>query len=405
MACYHHSERRRRGIEGIRQADASSETLMRCYFDHNASTPVSPEAMSAFTQIALSSFGNPTSIHADGQAARRAVEDARREVALLLGCQPKEVTFVSGGTESDNLALFGVESRHLVISQIEHPAVLEAAAELERRGRRVTRVPVNSQGVVELDSIRQALSEGADLVSVMHANNETGAIQPIAEIARMAHESGAVVHSDGVQAAAKVHLDMAELGVDLYSVTGHKFGGPKGAGALFVREGVKLKRLQYGGRHERERRPGTENVPGIAALGAAAKWQRESGESERARLGELRGRLEQLVLARIPGATVNCSAAPRTPNTSNIAIDGLDGEAMVIAMDLAGFSIATGAACSSGAVNPSHVLTAMGLSRDQAKSCLRFSLGRTNNAEQVDALVDALETAVARLRKLAPSNA
>ena len=357
------------------------------------------------SQAALASFGNPTSIHADGQAARRAVEDARREVALLLGCQPKEVPFVSGGTEADNLALFGVESRHLVISQIEHPAVIEAAAELERRGARVTRVPVDTQGIVDLEAIRQALSEGADLVSVMHANNETGAIQPIAEIARMARESGAAVHSDGVQAAAKVQLDMAALGVDLYSITGHKFGGPKGAGALYVREGVKLKRLQYGGRHERERRPGTENVPGIAALGAAAKWQRENGESERARLGELRDRLEQAVLARIPGAVVNSSAAPRTPNTSNIAFEGIDGEAMVIALDLAGFSIATGAACSSGAVNPSHVLTAMGLSRDQAKSCLRFSLGRTNNVEQVDALVDALETAITRLRKLAPSNA
>ena len=223
-----------------------------------------------------------------------------------------------------------------------------------------------------------------------------------AEIARMAHEAGATVHSDGVQAAAKVHLDMAALGVDLYSITGHKFGGPKGAGALYVREGIKLNRLQYGGRHERERRPGTENVPGIAALGAAAKWQHENGEIERTRLGGLRDRLEQSILARIPGATVNCAGAPRTPNTSNIAFDGLDGEALVIALDLAGFSIATGAACSSGAMNPSHVLTAMGLSRDQAKSCLRFSLGRTTAAEEVDSLVAALQSAVARLRRLSP---
>ena len=375
---------------------------MRSYFDHNASTPVSPEAMDAFTQTALACFGNPASIHADGQAARRAVEDARRDVARLLGCQTKEVTFVSGGTESDNLALFGIEARHLVISQIEHPAVLEAASELERRGARVTRVAVDSQGIVDPGAIRQALGEGADLVSIMHANNETGAIQPIAEIARMAHEAGATVHSDGVQAAAKVHLDMAALGVDLYSITGHKFGGPKGAGALYVREGIKLNRLQYGGRHERERRPGTENVPGIAALGAAAKWQHENGEIERTRLGGLRDRLEQSILARIPGATVNCAGAPRTPNTSNIAFDGLDGEALVIALDLAGFSIATGAACSSGAMNPSHVLTAMGLSRDQAKSCLRFSLGRTTAAEEVDSLVAALQSAVARLRRLSP---
>jgi cysteine desulfurase len=378
---------------------------MRHYFDHNASTPVSPEALAAYTQATVSAFGNPTSIHTDGQAARRVVDDARRELALLLGCQPKEIVFLSGGTESDNLALFGIEARHVIISQIEHPAVLESAAELERRGVQVTRVPVNSQGVVEPDSVRQAITPETGLVSIMHANNETGTIQPIAEIAAIAHEAGALMHSDGVQAAGKVPLDMAALGVDLYSITGHKFGAPKGAGALFVREGVKLRRSQFGGRHERERRPGTENVPGIAALGAAARWQRENGLAEQTRLASLRGQLEQAIIARIPGATLNCAGASRTPNTSNIAFDGLDGEALVIALDLAGFAIATGAACSSGAVNPSHVLTAMGLSRDQAKSCLRFSLGRENNAEAVDSLVSALEAAVARLRKLAPSHA
>ena len=378
---------------------------MRHYFDHNASTPVSPEALAAYTQATVSAFGNPTSIHTDGQAARRVVDDARREVAMLLGCQPKEIVFLSGGTESDNLALFGIETRHVIISRIEHPAVLESAAELERRGVQITRVPVNSQGVVEPDSVRQALTPETGLVSIMHANNETGAIQPIAEIAAIAHEAGALMHSDGVQAAGKVPLDMAALGVDLYSITGHKFGAPKGAGALFVREGVKLRRSQFGGRHERERRPGTENVPGIAALGAAAQWQRENGPAEQLRLASLRDQLEQAILAKISGATVNCVGAPRTPNTSNIAFDGLDGEALVIALDLAGFAIATGAACSSGAVNPSHVLTAMGLSRDQAKSCLRLSLGRDNNSEAVDSLVSALDAAVARLRKLAPSHA
>jgi len=378
---------------------------MRHYFDHNASTPVSPEALAAYAQVTVSAFGNPTSIHTDGQAARRVVEDSRREVALLLGCQPKEIVFLSGGTESDNLALFGIDARRVIISQIEHPAVLESAAELERRGVHVTRVPVNAQGVVDPDSVRQAITPDTGLVSVMHANNETGAIQPITEIAAITHEAGALLHSDGVQAAGKVRLDMAALGVDLYSITGHKFGAPKGAGALFVREGVKLRRSQFGGRHERERRPGTENVPGIAALGVAARWQHQNGPAEQLRLASLRGQLEQAILARIPGATVNCAGAPRTPNTSNIAFDGLDGEALVIALDLAGFSIATGAACSSGAVNPSHVLTAMGLSRDQAKSCLRFSLGRTNTAEEVELLVSALESAVARLRKLAPSHA
>ncbi|HNY42112.1 MAG TPA: cysteine desulfurase family protein [Bryobacteraceae bacterium] len=378
---------------------------MRCYFDHNASTPPSPEALDAFVQAASHAIGNPTSIHADGQAARRIVEQARHDVAQLLGCQPKEIVFTSGGTESDNLALFGLESRHVIISAIEHPAVLESAAELERRGAKVTRVAVNSQGVVELESLGRVRASETGLVSIMHSNNETGAVQPIAEIAGIAHQSGAVMHSDGVQAAGKLPLDMAALGIDLYSITGHKFGALKGAGALFVREGVKLRRTQFGGRHERERRPGTENVAGIAALGAAARWLCEHGEDERQRLASLRDRLEQSVLARISGAMVNSADVPRTPNTSNIAFDGLDGEALVIALDLAGFSVATGAACSSGAVNPSHVLTAMGLSRDQAKSCLRFSMGRGNTAGQVDSLVDALAAVVARLRSIAPSHA
>lgn len=378
---------------------------MRCYFDHNASTPPSPEALEAFTQASLTAIGNPTSIHSDGQAARRVVEQARQDVARLLGCQPKEIVFTSGGTESDNLAMFGVVAKHVIISAIEHPAVLEPAAELERRGVRVTRVGVDSQGLVNLDGLRNALTPETGLISIMHANNETGALQPLREISEIARQAGAVLHSDGVQAAGKVPLDMAGLGVDLYSITGHKFGGLKGAGALYVREGVKLRRSQFGGRHERERRPGTENVAGIAALGAAAGWLWENGDAEGQRLEALRGRLEQSILARIPGATVNSAATARTPNTSNIAFGGLDGEAMLIALDLAGFSVATGAACSSGAVNPSHVLTAMGLSRDQAKSCLRLSLGRGNTPDQVDALVEALASVVARLRSLAPGNA
>jgi len=378
---------------------------MRCYFDHNASTPPSPEAMQAFQQVSLNAVGNPTSIHADGQAARRAVEQARQEVALLLGCQPKEVVFTSGGTESDNLALFGVEARHVIVSAIEHPAVLEPAAELERRGVKVTRVGVNSQGVVEPDCVRNALTPETGLVSIMHANNETGAVQPIAEIAAAVHQAGALLHADGVQAAGKVPLNMAELGADLYSITGHKFGALKGAGALFVREGVRLRRLQFGGRHERGRRPGTENAAGIAALGAAARWLVEHGEAERQTMTALRERLEAQVISRIEGATVNSAAAPRTPNTTNIAFQGLDGEAMVIALDLAGFSIATGAACSSGAVNPSHVLTAMGLSPDVARSCLRLSMGRSNTAGQVDALAEALAVAAARLRSIAPRHA
>lgn len=375
---------------------------MRFYFDYNASAPVSPEALEAFTAAARETFGNPSSIHQDGQAARQLVEAARRDVAAMLGAAAKEIVFTSGGTEADNLALLGIEARHVIVSAIEHPAVLAAAAELERRGVAVTQAPVTSEGVVDLDAFPALLRPETDLVSVMHVNNETGAVQPLAEIARMAHEAGALVHSDGVQAAGRLSLDVRELGVDLYTISGHKLGAPKGVGALYVREGVKVRGQLFGGRHERERRAGTENVAGIAALGAAARWHVENGAAESARLGAVRDRFESAVRARIPHTRLNAAGAVRVSNTANLRFDGLEGEALVIALDLAGFSVSTGAACSSGAVAPSHVLLAMGLSAAQARASLRFSLGRGNDEQQVDQLVAALEKAAARLRKLSP---
>jgi cysteine desulfurase len=376
---------------------------MRYYFDHNASTPVSPEALESLTSAARDAAGNPSSIHQEGQAAQQWVESARGEVAVLLGANPKEIVFTSGGTEADNLALFGNEARHVIVSAIEHPAVLGAAAELERRGVAVSRAPVTSDGVVDLDALRELLRPETDLVSVMHVNNETGAVQPLAEIARMAHEVGALVHSDGVQGAGRFSLDVRQLGVDLYSISGHKLGAPKGVGALFVREGVKLRSQFFGGRHERERRPGTENVAGIAALGAAARWHRANGETESARLRALRDRFENSVLNRIPHTHRNAGGAERSANTSNLRFEGLEGEALVIALDLAGFAVSTGAACSSGAVSASHVLLAMGLPASEARASLRFSMGRGNDEAQVDALVDELERAVTRLRKLSPA--
>lgn len=376
---------------------------MTFYFDHNASTPVSEEALAAMTAAAREAYGNPSSIHAQGQAARQAVDAARGGVAALLGASPKEIVFTSGGTEADNLALLGVEARHVIVSAIEHPAVLGAASELERRGVAVSLAPVDANGVVDVEALRGLVRPDTGLISVMHANNETGAIQPIAEIAAIAREGGALLHSDGVQAAARMPVEVKALGVDLYSISGHKVGAPKGVGALYVREGVQVRGQLFGGRHERERRAGTENVPGIAALGAAARWLSEHRDEERGRVAALRDRLEQGVLARIPCTRVNSAAAPRAANTANIVFEGLEGESLVIALDLAGFAVSTGAACSSGAVHASHVLLAMGLSKEDARASMRFSLGRTNDEAQVDALLDALEGAVARLRKLSPA--
>lgn len=363
------------------------------YFDCNATAPVAPEALEAMVRAASDVFGNPSSIHMHGQRARQEVEAARAAVAAMLGCEPKEIVFTSGGTEADNLAVLGAPKGHVVTTAIEHPAVLEAA-----RRREATFVRADGQGRVDPDEIRRALRPDTVLISVMHANNETGVLQPLEEIAAVAREAGVLFHSDGVQAAGRIAVDVRALGVDLYTVSGHKFGAPKGVGALFVREGVKLEPRQFGGRHERERRAGTENVPGIAALGAAARLPRPD-------TAPLRDRLEELVEERIANVVVHGAGAPRVPNTANIAFLGVEAEALVIALDLAGFAVSTGAACSSGATRPSHVLAAMGVPPAVSKASVRFSLGRGNTMEDVEAMADVLDSAVARLRKLSPAYA
>jgi cysteine desulfurase len=356
-------------------------------------------------------YGNASSIHHFGQAAKQRLEMARRQIAASIGCQPREIIFVSGGTEADNLALFGTArqpqngkqaSRHVVTTAIEHPAVLNACTQLEREGVAVTYVPVGADGIVDPDDIRRALRPGTVLVSVMHANNELGTVQPVAEIAAIAREAGVYLHVDGVQAVGKIPVDVDALGVDLYSISGHKIYAPKGVGALFVRRGTRLGAILFGGHHERERRPGTENVPGVAAFGCAAELADEHLNVEARRVGELRDRLESVILERIPHTGVNGSRAARTPNTTNIYFDGLEGEALVIALDLRGFAVSSGAACSSGAVEPSHVLTAIGLSAERARASIRFSLGNSNTVEQVDALVESVSASVAHLRRLSP---
>ena len=382
---------------------------MAHYFDHNATTPLSEEVLECLTRVLRECYGNPSSIHTAGQRARQTVEQARAQVARWLQAEPREVVFTSGGTESDNLAIFGIMRRnggaagkHVITTTIEHPAVLGACAQLEREGARVTRVRVGSGGVVEAEEVRKALRPETALITVMHANNETGAVQPIEAIAEIAREAGAPLHSDGVQAAGRLATDVRTLGVDLYSLSGHKLNAPKGVGVLWVRDGVRLEALQHGGRHERERRAGTENVPGIAALGSAAGWLLEHGAEEARRVAALRDRLETAIIQNVPGTRVNAGSAPRTPNTTNVLFEGVAGEALAIALDLAGFQVSTGAACSSGAVEPSHVLMAMGLDAAEARSSIRFSLGRSNDEAQVDALIEALRGAVERLRKLAP---
>jgi cysteine desulfurase len=364
------------------------------YFDHNATSPVAPQVLRELQRDLAEVYGNASSIHYFGQAARQRFEAARRQVAELLHCDAKEVVFTSGGTEADNLAITGTARGHIITSHVEHPAVLNTCAQTEN----VTWLPVDRDGRVDPRDVRSALRPDTVLVTIMHANNETGVLQPIEEIAAIAQDAGVVFHTDAVQTVGRTPVDAQALGVDMLSLSGHKFGAPKGVGALFVKAGTRLQPILFGGRHERERRAGTENVPGAIALGRAATLDTSAWTS----LADLRDRLEQKVLAQTPGAVVNGAAAPRLANTSSIRFEGVEGEAMVIALDLRGFAVSSGSACSSGAVEPSHVLLAMGMSREDARSSVRFSLGPGNTAGQVDALVEAITESVGHLRRISP---
>ncbi len=341
-------------------------------------------------------FGNASSIHHYGQAARQLVEGARRQVAALLGARAEEIVFTSGGTESNNLALFGVAPDppgHLITSAIEHPAVLNVADELERLGHRVTRIPVGAAGIVDPDDVRRAIRPDTWGISLMAINNEIGTLQPVREVGQTAREHGVLLHCDAVQAPGRIPIDVADWPVDLLSLSGHKFYGPKGVGALYVRKGVALRKRSFGGHHERDRRPGTENVAGAVGMGEAAARVQLMNPA-------LRDRLEAELLARVPQAFVNGDPKRRAPNVTNLRFPGIEGEAMVIGLDLKGFAVSSGAACSSGAVAPSHVLLALGLSAADARSSLRISLGEGNTLEEVLALAEALVEVVARLRKL-----
>jgi cysteine desulfurase len=417
--------------------------MNRVYLDYNATTPVEPLVLDAMLPYFSAEFANASSIHTPGQRARAAVETAREQVAALIGARPQEIVFTSGGTESDNHAIFGAvnalitrpinyppnsaqageirclisHTRHIITTVIEHEAVLHTCQELEMLGVQVTYLSVDRDGLIDPESVRKAIQSGrgdpnlpeapvlptTTVITVMHANNELGTVQPLEEIGRIAKEHKVYFHTDAVQSAGKIPIDVNALNVDLLSLSGHKLYAPKGVGALYVRAGTRLRQLLYGGHHQRGFRPGTENVAGIVGLGKAAEVARNSLASDAQRISTLRDKLERGLLERVPHARVNGGLAPRTPNTTNIMFAGIEGEALVIALDLKGLACSVGAACSSGAVEPSHVLTAIGLSQEEAKSSLRFSLGRHTAESEIDFALEIIPAAVTQLRAISPT--
>jgi cysteine desulfurase len=380
---------------------------MRVYFDYNATTPLAPDVTEAVVRATRDVFGNASSVHHFGQQAKAAMDDARSAVAALLNGDPSEIVFTSGGTESDNFAIRGAADaleptgrRHLIASAVEHEAVLNTLRSLARKGWRTTLLPVDHTGIVSADRLRDAITDDTAVVSVMQANNEIGTIQPIAALAAIAHEHGALMHTDAVQSAGKIPVDVRALGVDLLSLSAHKFNGPKGAGVLWIKRGTRMQPIVTGGKHERNRRAGTENVPAIAGLGVAAQLAAGKLAGEGARISALRDRLEAGILGGVAGTAVNGAVDGRVPNTTNISFERVEAESLLIALDLEGIAVSTGSACSSGTLEPSHVLRAMGLPTHRTQSSLRFSLGMFSTQEEVDRVVEVLPRLVDKLRGL-----
>jgi len=380
---------------------------MRIYLDHNATTPLDPVVVDRMAQALRDVWGNASSVHHFGQQAKAALDEARASVSTLLSADAAEIVFTAGGTEANNIAIRGAADalepsgrKHLITCGIEHEAVLNTMRAMARRGWRVTTLPVDASGIVSVDRLREAITDDAALVSIMHANNEIGTVQPIAELAAVAHERGALFHTDAVQSAGKLPVDVRALGVDMLSIAAHKFYGPKGAGALWVKRGVRLLPFMTGGRQERNRRAGTENVPALIGLGVAAELARRKIETEAPRLSALRDRLEAGILSSIPGTERNGAAAPRVPNTTNISVERVEAESLLIGLDLAGIAVSSGSACSSGTLEPSHVLKAMGYPHARTLGSIRFSLGASNTDADVDRVLEALPPIVEKLRSL-----
>lgn len=391
--------------------------MKQIYLDNSASTQVDSEVVEAMLPYFTESFGNASSTHQYGQRAKQAIEDARGQVALMLNASPTEITLLSGGTESDNLAIKGIAEAHkdkargnghIITSQIEHPAVLASCAHLEKQGWRVTYLPVYREGVVRVEDVRAMLTDETVLVTVMHANNEIGTIQPIQEIAalvktrREAGQRHLYLHTDAVQSVGKIPVDVRELGVDLLTLTAHKIHGPKGIGVLYVRKGVRLTSQLHGGHHERDRRAGTESVPLIVGIGKAAELVRLHLAERMARARELRDYLEDEIFKRIPNVTRNGDSQRRVPNIANLNFDFVEGEGLQISLDLKGVAVSTGSACASGSTEPSHVLMAIGLPRDNGYGSLRFSFGKDNTKEDVEHVLEILPAVIEKLRKLSP---
>jgi cysteine desulfurase len=380
--------------------------MRRVYLDNNATTPVLPEVFEAMRPFYLEEFGNASSIHQYGQHARAAVEKARGSVAALLNARPAEIVFTSGGTEADNLGIFGLVQRgdHVITSTIEHSAVMNTCKRLEQMGCEVTFVPVNGRGEIDPADVRNALRPNTRLISIMMANNETGVVQPVEEIGKIAQEADVFFHTDAVQAAGKVAIDVLKIGCDALSISGHKIHAPQGTGALYVKKGTLIQPQIYGGSHERQRRAGTENLPGIVGLGKAAEiskhWLERGSPAE---MAEMRDRLQDAVLNAMEGVGVNGQGALRVPNTTNLWFDHIEGEALVIALDLKGLAVSSGAACSSGAIEPSHVLLAMGLPHQRARASIRVSLGKQTTQEDIDFAIKVIPETVGRLREISPA--
>ena len=388
---------------------------MRVYLDNSATTAMSPEVIEAMLPYFSDEMGNAQSVHSFGQRSKAALEKARRQVAELLNASPTEIVFLSGGTEADNFAIRGIaeahrdHGNHIITTQIEHPAVLSTCEALEKTGFRVTYLPVSREGLVHISDLRDAISEDTTLISVMLANNETGTIQPIEEIAKIVAEARATgrrqlyLHTDAVQAVGKIPVDVKRSGIDLLSLSAHKIHGPKGVGALFVRKGTRLSKLLHGGHHERDRRAGTENVPGIVGFGRAAETALVQLNERMTRMREMRDYLERRVMSLVSDVSVNGDRARRVPNISNLSFNGVDGESLLIALDLKGIAVSTGSACASGSLEPSHVLQALGLSREEVRGSLRFSLSAYTTREEIDYAVSVLSETVARLREMIPA--
>ena len=382
--------------------------MRRIYLDHAATTPVDPRVAEAMAAAYRDANGNPSSIHAEGRRARALLDEARERVAAAIGAEPSEIVFTSGGTEADNLALRGTlhalraKGDHVVTTAIEHHAVLDTVHELERDGARVTVVPVDGHGVVDPDDVARAITARTVLVSVMHANNEIGTVEPIEAIGLICRERGVVFHSDAVQTVGALEVDVRRLPVDLLSLNAHKFYGPKGVGALYVRTGTPFARMQTGGGQERDRRAGTENVAGVVGMGIALELATRERATESPRLARLRDRLLAAVRDGIDDVVLNGHPAERLPNNASLCVRGVQGESLVVALDLAGIAASSGAACTTGSLEPSHVLLAIGLPREVAQGSLRLTLGRTTTDADVDHVVDALTKIVARLRAASP---